>query len=90
VISAGTSVLESVDIIRSAGATPCGVVICFDRMERGSGTLSAVEEVRNKFGIPAVSISTLDDLAGYLSEQSELAQQLRSLEDYRAKYGVIK
>ena len=90
VISAGTSVRESVEIIRAAGAVPCGVVICFDRMERGSGALSAVQEVRNNFGMQTVSISTLDDLAAYLAEEPGLAQQLRSLENYRAQYGVTK
>ena len=83
VISAGTSVRESVEIIRAAGAVPCGVVICFDRMER-------VQEVRNNFGMQTVSISTLDDLAAYLAEEPGLAQQLRSLENYRAQYGVTK
>lgn len=88
VISAGTSVRESVEIIRSAGASPCGVVISFDRMECGSAALSAVEEVRRSFGVPVVSISTLDDLVGYLAGRPELAQQLRSVQDYRRRYGV--
>ncbi len=88
VISAGTSVRESVEIIRSAGALPCGVVISFDRMERGVGSLSAVQEVRDAFGLQIVRISTLDDLVGYLAARPELAQQLRSVRDYRRKYGV--
>ena len=88
VITAGTSVRESVEIIRTAGATPCGVVISFDRMERGSGSRSAVEEVREAFSLRVISISTLDDLAGYLVRRPELAQQLRSVHDYRQKYGV--
>ena len=66
VISAGTSVRESVDIIRGAGAQPAGVLIALDRMERGSAALSAVQEVRNQFGIPVVSIASLDDLLAYL------------------------
>ena len=88
VISAGTSVRESVEIIRSAGAEPCGVVISFDRMERGAGAESAVSEVRSLFDIPVFAISTLDDLIRYLTNQPELAQQLRSIEAYRRKYGV--
>lgn len=88
VISAGTSVRESVQIIRAAGAEPCGVVICFDRMERGSGSMSAVEEVRKEYGLETVSIASLDDLLGYLGAEPALAQQLRSVEAYRAKYGV--
>jgi orotate phosphoribosyltransferase len=89
VISAGTSVRESVDIIRGAGAQPAGVLIALDRMERGTGALSAVQEVRNQFGIPVVSIASLDDLLTYLRAQGGMAQQLRSVERYRKEYGVI-
>jgi orotate phosphoribosyltransferase len=89
VISAGTSVRESVDIIQAAGARPTGVLIALDRMERGTGTLSAVQEVRNQFGIPVISIATLDDLAAFLRARGEdMAQQLRSVERYRKEYGV--
>jgi len=90
VISAGTSVRESVEIIRSSGALPCGVVISFDRMERGKSSSSAVDEVRNTYGMEVVSISTLDDLVAFLAGHHELAQQLRSVRDYRQKYGVTQ
>ena len=90
VISAGTSVRESVEIIRAAGAVPCGVVISFDRMERGRTDVSAVDDVRDTFGLKVVSISTLDDLISFLGGHPELAQQLRSVEDYRGKYGVTR
>ena len=89
VISAGTSVRESVDIIRGAGAQPAGVLIALDRMERGSGSLSAVQEVRDQFGIPVISIASLDDLLAYLRARGGMAQQLRSVERYRKEYGVI-
>jgi orotate phosphoribosyltransferase len=88
VISAGTSVRESVDIIRAAGAWPAGVLIALDRMERGTGALSAVQEVRDQFGIPVASIATLDDLAAFLRSRGDMAQQLRSVERYRKEYGV--
>jgi orotate phosphoribosyltransferase len=88
VISAGISVRESVDIIQGAGARPAGVLIALDRMERGSGALSAVQEVRNQFGIPVVSIATLDDLAAFLGRRADMAQQLQSVERYRKEYGV--
>ena len=88
VISAGTSVRESVDIIRGAQARPAGVLIALDRMERGNGSLSAVQEVRNEFGIPAISIATLDDLVAFLAARAEMAQQLQSVERYRREYGV--
>ena len=89
VISAGTSVRESVEIIRAAGATPAGVLIALDRMERGTGSLSAVQEVRNHFGIPVISIATLDDLVAFLRARGNMAQQLRLVERYRKEYGVI-
>jgi orotate phosphoribosyltransferase len=88
VISAGTSVRESVEIIRAAGARPAGVLIALDRMERGTGAFSAVQEVRDQFGIPVVSIATLDDLAAFLRAHAEMAQQLQSVERYRKEYGV--
>ena len=88
VISAGTSVRESVEIIRGAGARPAGVLIALDRMERGAGALSAVQEVRNQFGIPVVSIARLDDLAAFLGTRADMAQQLHLVERYRKEYGV--
>ena len=88
VISAGTSVRESADIIHGAGARPAGVLIALDRMERGTGTLSAVQEVRTQFGIPVISIATLDDLAFFLRSRADMAQQLQSVERYRKEYGV--
>lgn len=89
VISAGTSVRESVEIIRAAGAVPCAVAISLDRMERGSGTHSAAQEVQQRYGMPVVSIANLDDLVGFLSARGELAQQLQSVEAYRSRYGAI-
>lgn len=88
VISAGTSVRESVELIRDAGAQPCGVVIALDRMERGKTALSAVQEVARDFGIPAFSIATLDDLVAYLQSRGEMARELQMVADYRSKYGV--
>lgn len=88
VISAGTSVRESVDLIRAAGAVPCGVVIALDRMERGLGELSAVQEVRESLKLPVASIATLDDLMGYLQERGEMARELQRVVSYRSQYGV--
>ncbi|MFZ5523472.1 MAG: orotate phosphoribosyltransferase [Pseudomonadota bacterium] len=88
VISAGTSVRESIELIRSAGAEPCGVVIALDRMERGQGELSAVQEVKISYGIPVISIASLDDLLGYLQDEAEMMQNLRATQSYRDKYGV--
>jgi orotate phosphoribosyltransferase len=90
VISAGTSVRESVDIIRTGGATPCGVVIALDRMERGQGELSAVQEVEQDFNLPVASIATLDDLTQYLEARGEMARELQWVTGYRRQYGVKK
>ena len=88
VISAGTSVRESIELIRAAGAAPCGVVIALDRMERGQGELSAVQEVRQNYAIPVVPIATLDDLLGYLRDMPDMVQNLQALQSYRDRYGV--
>ena len=88
VISAGTSVGESIKLIRAAGAEPCGVVIALDRMERGQGKLSAVQEVQHNYNIPVVSIANLDDLLGYLSHETDSLQNLQATQRYRDKYGV--
>nr|WP_211169122.1 orotate phosphoribosyltransferase [Aromatoleum toluvorans] len=88
VISAGTSVRESVDIIRGAGAEAAGVVIALDRMERGKGEKSAVQEVRESFGIPVVAVATLEDLIGYLGDSPELAANLDAVQAYRKTYGI--
>ncbi|OZA14675.1 MAG: orotate phosphoribosyltransferase [Hydrogenophilales bacterium 17-62-8] len=88
VISAGTSVRESVELIRHSGAEPAGVVIALDRMERGTGTQSAVQEVREQFGIPVVAVVTLDNLLEFLERDANRQAELRAVADYRAAYGV--
>lgn len=88
VISAGTSVRESIELIRSAGAQPCGVVIALDRMERGQSELSAAQEVQRAFDIPVISIATLDDLLGYLQAEGGMVQNLAAVQSYRDRYGV--
>ena len=90
VISAGTSVRESVEIIRSAGATPCGVVIALDRMERGSGSLSAVQEVERDYGIPVVSVASLDDLMAFLRDRPDFKENEAAVASYRQEYGVAR
>jgi len=90
VISAGTSVRESVDIIRAAGATPCGVVIALDRMERGTGELSAVQEVQRDYGIPVVSVASLDDLMAFLRDRPDFKASETAVAHYRQEYGVAR
>lgn len=88
VISAGTSVRESVELIRAAGATPCGVAIALDRMERGLGELSAVQEVSRDYGMPVISIVDLDDLTRFLTGKHGWAPTLTAIQAYRAEYGI--
>lgn len=89
VISAGTSVRESVDLIRANGALPAGVVIALDRMERGlASELSAAQEVEREFGIPVIRVAGLSDLVLFLSIQSQHQSNLAAVLSYRQQYGV--
>jgi len=88
VISAGTSVNESVGIIRAAGAVPVGVLISLDRQERGQGALSAAQEVEQKHGMPVLSIVTLADVRHFLAERGNAAQDLAAIDDYLSRYGA--
>ena len=90
VISAGTSVRESVEIIRVNGATPCGVFIALDRQERGQSALSAVQEVEKNFNIPVRSIASLEVLIEYLRKQPEMSQNLTEIQRYQGEYGITK
>ncbi|MCB1947978.1 MAG: orotate phosphoribosyltransferase [Burkholderiales bacterium] len=89
VISAGTSVRESVNLISSAHATPCGVTIALDRMERGTGALSAVQEVRQAYNLPVISIINLNDLIDFLQSNNDYTHQLEAVAQYRQQYGVV-
>jgi orotate phosphoribosyltransferase len=88
VITAGTAIRESLDLIRAHGATPAGVLIALDREERGQGERSATQEVAAEFGIPVIAIARLSDLLTYTGERAELARYRPLLEDYRSRYGV--
>jgi orotate phosphoribosyltransferase len=88
VISAGTSVRESVELIRKAGATPAAVAIALDRMERGTGALSAVQEVERDYGLPVVAIANLKDLLAFLAGRPDFAAHRSAVNQYREQYGV--
>jgi orotate phosphoribosyltransferase len=93
VITAGTAVRESLEIIRAAGATAVGVALALDRQERGQGTLSAVQEVEREHGLKCVSIVTLAELIEALSQPADgpariSVEQLTSLRAYQARYGA--
>ena len=88
VISAGTSVRESVELISKNGASACGVAIAIDRQEKGLGDLSAVQEVIKNTQIPVCAITNLHDLMNYLQNQQDMAQNLHAVKTYRQLYGV--
>ena len=88
VISAGTSVRESVEWIRNAGAEPAAVAIALDRQERGLGSLSATQEVQQQYNIPVISIAALSDLLSFIENTAELAQNLQSIQEYKNAFGV--
>lgn len=89
VITAGTSVRESVDLITASSAKPCGVAIALDRQERGLGTLSAVQDVEKTNNIPVCSIASLDTLVTYLQNQPGMAHNLQAIEKYRSEYRAL-
>jgi len=88
VITAGTAIRESLQLIRAQGATPAGVLIALDREERGQGALSAAQEVGSEFAIPVAAIASLGDLLAYSGERADLARIRPSLLAYRDRYGV--
>lgn len=88
VITAGTSVRESVDIIKSMKAIPAGVLIALDRQEKGKNELSATQEVSKNFEIPVISIIALTDIIEFLEQAGDSAEQLEIIKAYCLKYGV--
>jgi orotate phosphoribosyltransferase len=88
VITAGTAIRESVGLILEHGAAPAGVLIALDRQERGSGALSATQEVEREFGIPVVAIARLDELLALTGERADLQAVRPALLAYRRDYSV--
>lgn len=93
VISAGTSVRESIQMIEAAGATPCGVTIALDRQEKAAeggvdSPLSAVQQVQQRYNLPVVAVAGLADLLAYLEDAPELAAHRPAVLAYRERYGV--
>ena len=88
VITDGASKREAVEIIRTAGAAPAGVLIALDRQERGQGELSATQEVSRNFAIPVTAIATLADILATLRGRPERHEEVARIEDYRARYGA--
>jgi len=88
VITAGTAIREVMQIIKDQNATAAGVLIALNRQERGNGALSAIQEVERDFGIPVVSIVSLNQVLQYLADDVQLKQHLPAVEAYRAQYGI--
>ena len=89
VISAGTSINESYDLIRANGAKIAGVIIAIDRQEKGGGALSATQEIANKYSIPIISIINLQDIIKYLETASGFTNELELIKKYQNTYGII-
>jgi orotate phosphoribosyltransferase len=90
VISAGTSMRESIAIIGDAGAATAGIAIALDRQERGQGARSAAQEVEAEFGIPCVAIAGLDDLIAYLEARDVPGIDINAIQEYRERYGISR
>ena len=88
VITAGTAIRQSLELIRAQGATAAGVLIALDRQERGQGNLSAAQEVQAEFGIPVIAVARLDELLVLVDEMAELRTHGTALHAYRLRYGV--
>jgi orotate phosphoribosyltransferase len=88
VITAGTAIRESMQLIAANNAQLAGVLIALDRQERGQGDLSAIQEVERDFNTQVVSIITLHDLIDYLADQSDMTEHLANIKQYRATYGI--
>ncbi|SJN57227.1 orotate phosphoribosyltransferase [Vibrio ruber] len=89
VITAGTAIRESMAIIQANGAALAGVLVAIDRQEKGTGALSAIQEVERDFGCAVISIVGLTDLITYLEEQGNSAEHLAAVKAYRDQYGVV-
>jgi len=88
VITAGTAITESMDIIEANGAEAAGVVIALNRQERGKGELSAIQEIEQKYKIPVISIVSLEHLVSYINHEQKYATHLEAIQQYRQQYGV--
>jgi len=88
VITAGTAIREVMQIIQAQGANAAGVVIALDRQERGTGELSAIQEVERDFGIAVVSIVSLNQVLEFLADDAQLKQHLPAVEAYRSQFGI--
>ena len=90
VITAGTAIRETMEIISSAGAVPAGVVVAMDRQEKGKSELSAIQEIEKEFSIPVISIINLQQIIDYLEQKEDavMSAYLADMKAYQAQYGI--
>ena len=88
VITAGTSVRESVVIINAAGATPAGVLIALDRQEKGEHDISAIQEVSERFNMPVISIIALEHIIEFIEADESYNMNIAAIREYQQQYGV--
>jgi orotate phosphoribosyltransferase len=88
VISAGTAIRESINIIKAHGANPKAIIVAIDRQEKGQGHESAIQEVKNDFNIDVFPLINLDDVIDFIKKNKELNQYLEKIENYRSVYGA--
>ncbi|HAS8285305.1 TPA: orotate phosphoribosyltransferase [Vibrio vulnificus] len=88
VITAGTAIRESMEIIQANGADLAGVLVAIDRQEKGKGELSAIQEVERDFACAVISIVSLSDLITFLEEKGDAAEHLDAVKAYRTQYGI--
>lgn len=88
VISAGTAIRESIDIIKSQGGNPKAILVAIDRQEKGHGNESAIQEVKREFNIDIFSIINLDDVIDFIKNNKEFSQFIEKIENYRKIYGA--
>lgn len=88
VITAGTAVRQSIDLIHAAKASPAGIIVAMDRQEKGTSDISSIQEIEKNYAIPVVSLFKLDDLLEFVKEHAEFQAYMPALQHYRKQYGV--
>lgn len=88
IITAGTAIKESMALLRASGARPVAVLVGIDRQEKGTGELSAIQEIERDYSVKVISVIGLDDIVEYIKGQEGLHEQLRWIETYRDEYGI--
>lgn len=88
VITAGTAIRQSIDLIKQAGAEIAGVIVALDRQERGPNGTSAIQEVQQEYNIPVISIASLTNLLNFVDSHAKFTSYLEQLTAYRQEYGV--